>query len=385
MASDDYGRIDGWRDQLTEWRRDFHRHPELAFEEERTSQVVTERLRSFGIEEVHHGIAKTGVVATIRAGKSDRAVALRADMDALPIHEQNQFGHCSTAPGKMHACGHDGHTAMLLGAARYLAETRNFDGRVQLIFQPAEEKDGGAGVMVREGLFERFPADKVFGLHNFPGVPTGAFATNSGPFMAAIDQFEIEIRGRGTHGAWPHSGIDPIVAASQVVLGLQTLVSRNVDPRRRAVVSVTMSHAGEAFNVIPETAYLAGGVRSFLREVQDTLELGLERVVHGVCAAHGASAKVDYERYYPATINAPRETEEMTAAALSMGWEVDTEMEPLMGSDDFAFLAEERPGSFMMIGNGDSEMLHTPRYDFNDELLTIGAKYWARLAESQLS
>ena len=384
MASDDYGRIDEWREELIEWRRDFHRHPELAFEEERTSQIVTERLRSFGIDEVHHGIAKTGVVATVRAGSSDRSVALRADMDALPIHEKNRFGHRSTVPGKMHACGHDGHTAMLLGAARYLAETRNFDGAVQLIFQPAEEKDGGAGVMVREGLFERFPADKVFGLHNFPGVPTGLFATNSGPFMAAIDQFEIEIRGRGTHGAWPHSGIDPIVAASQVVLGLQTLVSRNVDPRRRAVVSVTMNHAGEAFNVIPETAYLAGGVRSFLRDVQDTLEQGLERIVHGVCAAHGANAKVDYDRYYPATVNAPRETEEMTAAARSMGWEVDDGMEPLMGSDDFAFLAEERPGSFMMIGNGDSEMLHTPRYDFNDELLTLGAKYWARLAESQL-
>ena len=230
MPSDNYGRIDDWRDELIEWRRDFHRHPELAFEEERTAGIVAERLRSFGVD-VHEGIAKTGVIGTIRAGSSDRAVALRADMDALPIDEKNQFGHRSTVPGKMHACGHDGHTAMLLGAARYLAETRNFDGTVQLIFQPAEEKDGGAGVMVREGLFERFPADKVFGLHNFPGVRTGAFATNSGPFMAAIDQFEIEIRGRGTHGAWPQSGIDPIVAASQVVLGLQTLVSRNVDPR----------------------------------------------------------------------------------------------------------------------------------------------------------
>ncbi len=384
MASDNYGRIDGWRDELTEWRRDFHRHPELAFEEVRTAGIVAERLRSFGVE-VHEGIARTGVVGTIRSGSSDRAVALRADMDALPIEEKNQFGHCSTVTGRMHACGHDGHTAMLLGAARYLAETRDFDGTVQLIFQPAEEKDGGAGVMVREGLFERFPADKVFGLHNFPGVPAGAFATGSGPFMAAIDQFEIEIRGRGTHGAWPNAGIDPIVAASQVVLGLQTLVSRNIDPRRRAVVSVTMSHAGAAFNVIPETATLAGGVRSFLRDVQDTLETGLERVVHGICAAHGANARVDYERYYPATINAPVETEESAAAVRSLGWEVDTGMEPLMGSDDFAFLAEERPGSFMMIGNGDTEMLHTPRYDFNDDLLTIGARYWVRLAESQLA
>jgi len=305
-------------------------------------------------------------------------------MDALPIHEKNQFGHRSTAEGKMHACGHDGHTAMLLGAARYLAETRNFDGTVQCIFQPAEEKDGGAGVMVREGLFERFPADSVYGLHNFPGVQTGAFATSAGPFMAAIDQFEIEIRGRGTHGAWPHLGIDPVVTASQVVLGLQTLVSRNVDPRRRAVVSVTLSRAGEAFNVIPETAYLGGGARSFLRDVQDAIETGLERIVHGVCAAHGASAKVDYQRYYPATVNAPRETERMAAAARSLGCEVDTAMEPSMGSDDFAFLAEERPASFMMLGNGDSAMLHTPRYDFNDELLTVGAKYWVRLAEREL-
>ncbi len=383
MAANSLSRIEDWRSELVEWRRDFHRHPELAFEEVRTAGLVAERLRSFGVE-VHEGIARTGVVGTIRAGSSDRSVALRADMDALPIEEKNQFGHCSTSPGKMHACGHDGHTTMLLGAARYLAETRNFDGTVQLIFQPAEEKDGGAGVMVREGLFERFPALSVFGLHNFPGLATGTFATNSGPFMSAIDHFEVEVRGKGTHGAWPHSGIDPIVAAAQIVLGLQTLVSRNVDPRRRAVVSVTMSHAGDAFNVIPETASLAGGVRSFVREVQETLEAGIERIVHGICAAHGANARVDYERYYPATVNAPRQTEEMAAAARSLGAEVSTDMEPLMGSDDFAFLSEERPGSFMMIGNGDSEMLHTPRYDFNDDLLIVGARYWVRLAESQL-
>ena len=357
--------------------------PGTRFREERTAGIVAERLRSFGVD-VHQGIAKTGVIGTIRAGSSDRAVALRADMDALPIEEKNQFGHCSTAPGKMHACGHDGHTAMLLGAARYLAETRSFDGTVQLIFQPAEEKDGGAGVMVREGLFERFPADK-----------SSACTTSRCPDGRLCDQQRsVHERDRPVRDRDPGPGHPRRLAAQRHRSDRRRVPGRAgpADPgiaERRppaaAVVSVTMSHAGDAFNVIPETAYLAGGVRSFLREVQETLELGLKRVVHGICAAHGASAKVDYQRYYPATVNAPRETEEMTAAARSMGWEVDAEMEPLMGSDDFAFLAEERPGSFMMIGNGDSEMLHTPRYDFNDELLTMGAKYWARLAESQLS
>lgn len=373
---------------LTEWRRDFHAHPELAFQEERTSALVAERLKSFGVE-VHRGLAKTGVVGQLTVGTGNRAIALRADMDALPMEEGNDFEHASKTPGLMHGCGHDGHTTMLLGAAKYLAETRQFDGTVYFVFQPAEEAEGGAAVMVKEGLFEKFPVESIYGMHNWPGMPVGEFAIMSGPMMAAFDIFELTIRGRGSHAAMPHQGIDSIVMASKVVDALQSITSRNIDPIESLVVSVTQIHGGDAYNVIPDEVVLRGTVRSFSEAVRDSVEPAMQRIADGVCAAFGGSAELRYERRYPATVNSADETEHAEAAALAVvdDAKIDRSPVPSMGSEDFAYMLRERPGSYVWVGNGAAEggcMLHNPGYDFNDDIIPIGVTYWSELVEQVL-
>ncbi len=381
-------RIDSYRDELTKTRRDLHKHPEIAFEEDRTSGIVAEKLESFGIE-VHRGLAKTGVVGTLQAGTANQAIALRADMDALPIQEANDFEHRSVHDKKMHACGHDGHTTMLLGAAKYLSETREFDGIVHFIFQPAEEGAGGAKVMIDDGLFDKFPVTAVYGMHNWPGLAAGKFAMRSGPMMAAFDSFEIKITGKGTHAAMPHTGIDPITAASQIVTAFQTIVSRNIDPLDSAVVSVTMFHAGDAYNVIPDSVTLGGCTRSLRTETQKFIEETMERIIAGVCDAHGVTYAFRYTHGYPATVNSEEETANAAAAAKLVAGEdnVATDIAPIMGSEDFAFMLQEKPGSYILIGNGDGEgscMVHNPGYDFNDEALPLGATYWSKLAETLL-
>lgn len=373
-----------YHEELVAWRRDFHRHPELAFEEKRTAELVAQRLRDFGLEP-ETGIGGTGVVAVIDGGSSSKVIGLRADMDALPIVEKNQFAHRSVHPGKMHACGHDGHTTMLLGAARYLAETRNFDGRVVLIFQPAEEKDGGAREMIRDGLFKRFPVDQVYGMHNLPGLDVGKFALCSGPMMAAIDTFEARVVGLGGHAAFPHGVKDGIVAAAQLVGAWQSIVSRNVDPIASAVISVTMMHGGDAFNVLPAVVELAGCVRTFDSSVQDLIEKRLREVGESVCGAHGLEFDLLYNRYYPATVNSEAEVGRSAQAVERMGHSVTTEMPPVMGSEDFSFMLQERPGAFVMTGNGPSSGLHTSTYEFDDDLLRVGTEYWVTLAEQELN
>jgi hippurate hydrolase len=373
---------------LTEWRRDFHAHPELAFEEERTAALVAERLESFGIE-VDRGLAKTGVVGTLKAGTGNRAIALRADMDALPMQESNDFTHASKTPGKMHGCGHDGHTTMLLGAAKYLAETKNFDGTIYFIFQPAEEGQGGAEVRVQEGLFEKFPAEAVYGMHNWPGMPVGEFAVSPGPMMASFDVFDLVIRGQGGHGAMPHQGVDSILVATEVVGALQSIASRNTDPVDALVVSVTQIHGGDAYNVIPDEVRLAGTVRSFREEVRDSVAPAMTRIADGICTAYGATAELSYQKLYPATINSVEETEQAAAAAATLVGDVAINHNPVpsMGAEDFAFMLREKPGSYVWVGNGAGEggcMLHNPGYDFNDEIIPLGASYWATLAEQVL-
>jgi hippurate hydrolase len=369
-------------------RRDIHAHPELAFEETRTSDIVARHLRDLGIE-THEGIGKTGVVGIIRAGKSDRAIGLRADMDALPITERNTFEHTSRHNGKMHACGHDGHTTMLLGAAEYLSKHRNFDGTVVLIFQPAEEGEGGAPAMLDDGLLERFPFESVYGMHNWPGLPAGSFAIHSGPVMASSDKFEIHLHGRGAHAAMPHQGVDPITCGAAIVQSLQTLISRSRDPFDPAVISVTQFHAGEAYNVVPDRAMLMGTVRALTHEMRDKLEAEMARVVEGVAAAHGVKADFQYVRGYPPTVNSVDEAAlcAEVAAALVGAANARTDMRPSMGAEDFAFFAEKRPGCYVWLGNGPGEsgcMLHNPMYDFNDEILPVGASYWVRLVEAAL-
>jgi hippurate hydrolase len=382
-------RIAEFQADMTAWRREIHAHPETAFEEHRTSAFVAKKLAEFGIE-VHTGLAGTGVVGTLKGqGGGGRAIGLRADLDALHIHEQNDIPHKSQNPGRMHACGHDGHTTMLLGAAKYLAETRNFEGTVHFIFQPAEENEGGGRVMVEQGLFKKFPVEAVFGLHNWPGMKLGSFAIRPGPQMAAYDVFEIVISGKGAHGAMPHQGIDPVVVASQIVLGLQTIVSRNTHPLDAAVVSVTQIHGGDTWNVIPEQVTLRGTTRSFKPEVQDRIEANIRRVADGVCQAMGASMTMRYERRYPATINAAKEAEfAARVAADVVGTEnVERDPTPSMGSEDFAFLLQACPGAYIWMGNGSDagdRRLHSPHYDFNDEALAMGASYWARMAEMAL-
>ena len=383
-------RIAEFHGEMTAWRRDIHAHPETAFEENRTADIVAAKLEAFGIE-VHRGLAETGVVGTLRgSAEGAGAIGLRADMDALHIDEKNVFDHRSRHRGKMHACGHDGHTAMLLGAAKYLAETRNFAGTVHFIFQPAEENEGGGRVMVEEGLFDRFPAQAVYGMHNMPGMPVGTIGAKVGTMMAAADRFDLTVRGKGAHGAMPHLGLDPVVAAAQIVQGLQTISSRITDPVDSIVVSVTQLEAGHTYNVIPDEAVLRGTTRAFTSEVQATIRPLMLRIAEGIAASAGCSAELDYRTGYPPTVNTAREAglaadaaEQIVGAA-----NVDRDVTPLMGAEDFAFMLQERPGAYVWIGNGPGEggcTLHNPHYDFNDEVLTIGASYWARLAESVLA
>lgn len=377
---------------LTNWRRDLHAHPQTAFEETYASGFIATKLKEAGIE-VHQGMAKTGVVGTLK-GKAPakgkvKAIGLRADIDALDITEQTGLPYQSKFPGKMHACGHDGHTTMLLGAAVYLAETRNFAGTVQFIFQPAEENEGGGKVMCQEGLFEKFPVDCVFGMHNWPGLPLGEFSVLTGPCMAAFDVFEIKVTGKGTHAAMPHLGIDPIVAGSQMVNALQTLVSRNTAAIDQLVLTITQFHAGDTWNVIPGDATLRGTVRTFSPAVQDAAEAGMKRVIDGVAATFGCTASLRYERRYPATVNTSIETgwAAETAADIVGEQNVHTDPPPCMGSEDFAYMLNERPGCYIWAGNGPADngrMLHNAKYDFNDDLTPVGASYWARLVERLL-
>ena len=381
-------RIADFHDDMTAWRRDIHKHPETAFEEHRTSDVVARRLEEFGIE-VHRGLAGTGVVGTLRSGEGP-SIGLRADMDALPIVELNEFDHKSVNDGRMHACGHDGHSTMLLGAARYLAETRNFQGTVHFIFQPAEENEAGGRVMVEDGLFEKFPVDGVYGMHNWPGQPVGTFAVSEGPMMAAFDLFELTVTGRGAHGAMPHLGIDPVVVGAEIVGALQTIASRATDPQDAIVLSITKFHGGDTWNVIPDQVVLGGTTRSFRPAVQDAIEPAIRRIAEGVAAAHGAAVEMRYERRYPPTVNHAREAEIAAQAAAGIVGKKNVERDPVpsMGAEDFAFMLRERPGCYVWLGNGPGKagcMLHNPSYDFNDDILPIGASYWARLVESVLA
>jgi hippurate hydrolase len=372
-------------------RRDIHAHPELAFHETRTADVVAAHLEATGVE-VHRGLAKTGVVARIACGTGRRAIGLRADMDALPLTEQNGFPHRSKHEGRMHACGHDGHTAMLLGAAEALVRLREaggFDGTVYLIFQPAEEHEGGGKHMVEEGLFEKFPMEMVFGLHNWPGLTAGSFAVMEGPVMAGADRFEITVGGRGAHAAMPHQGTDTVLAGAALVQALQSLVSRATDPLDPAVVSVTRFHAGHADNVLPEQAVLGGTVRTFRPDLQDALEQGMRRICQGIEATHRVHIELKYERGYPPTINAPgpsaicREVAQEVVGAERL----DLRRKPSMGAEDFAYLSQVVPGCYVWLGNGMGEggcMLHSPHYDFNDEIIATGICYWVRLVEKVL-
>ena len=383
-------RIADFHADLTAWRRDIHAHPEIAFEEHRTAALVAAKLEEFGIE-VHRGLAGTGVVGTLRGNlPGDRAIALRADMDALPMPEANDFEHASTSAGKMHACGHDGHTVMLLGAARYLAETRNFAGTVHFVFQPGEEGGGGGRIMVEEGLFEKFPVEEVYGMHNWPGLPVGQFAGRVGPVMAATDQFEITIEGRGGHAAQPHKTIDPVVVGSQIVGAIQTIASRNADPIKSVVVSVTQFHAGSAFNVIPQSAWLCGTIRTFDAGIRTQARTRIKEIAEGVALALGGSAEVKFRFGYPATVNHPAQTEKALAIAerVAGAGNVDYDIAPSMGGEDFAYMLLERPGSYIFIGNGpevEGQKLHQVNYDFNDEILPVGASYWAQLVEEVLA
>ncbi len=380
-------RIASYHNEMTEWRRDIHAHPEMAFEEKRTADVVARQLESFGIE-VHRGLAKTGVVGQLKNGDGP-SIGLRADMDALPIQGLNDFANKSKKEGTMHACGHDGHTTMLLGAAKYLSETKNFNGTINFIFQPAEEGEGGARVMIEEGLFEKFPCDSIYGMHNMPGMESGTFGVRSGPLMAAFDTFDIHVNGRGSHAAMPQQSIDPLAIGAQILTALQNIVSRNVHPIDSAVVSVTQFHGGTTMNVIPDNAYLGGTVRCFKPEIQDFIEESIRRIADGIAAAHGASVKVEYERRYPPTINHDNETAHALKIACDVVGvdQVDTELTPVMGSEDYAFMLQERPGCYLWIGNGPGEggcMLHNSHYDFNDEILPVGASFFARMVEHAL-
>ncbi|HEV7457419.1 MAG TPA: M20 aminoacylase family protein [Roseococcus sp.] len=384
-------RIAEFHPEMTEWRQDFHRHPELGFEEVRTSGIVAQKLREFGCDEVVTGIAKTGVVGVIHGAKgpTGRAIGLRADMDALPILEATGLPHASTIPGKMHACGHDGHTAMLLGAAKYLAETRNFDGTVYVIFQPAEEGGGGGGVMVQEGLFTRFPMERVFGLHNWPGAPTGTFLWREGPVMAAVAGLEITVTGKGGHGALPFQTVDPIVASAAIIQALQTIVARNLDAADAGVITIGSIHAGEAGNVIPEVVKMTGTARWFLPEVGDLLERRFKEIVTGVAASLGATAEPVFRRAYPATINEGESTRLAVRAAETIAGAAAVQhmAKPTMGAEDFAFMLEAKAGSYLMLGGArgpHDASVHHPMYDFNDEILPIGASWWSTLAEQLL-
>jgi hippurate hydrolase len=382
-------RIAAMHGEITGWRRDIHANPELLYDVHRTARSVADRLRAFGCDEVVTGLGRTGVVGLIHGNRGKaggRTIGLRADMDALPIEEATGAPYASTITGKMHACGHDGHTAMLLGAAKYLAETRNFSGTAAVIFQPAEEGGAGAKAMIDDGLIDRFGIEEVYGMHNFPGLPVGDFAIRPGPIMAATDTITIDIEGVGGHAARPQFTIDPVLVGAQILTQVQSVVARNVDPLEAAVVSLCVFHAGTAENIIPQTAQLRGTARSFTPQVRDLLERRLRELVEGIARAHGATARLAYKRGYPVT----RNHDDQTSLAVQVAEEVagqgrvDADMAPVMGAEDFSYMLEARPGAFIFIGNGDSAGLHHPAYDFNDEAIPFGASYWVRLVETAL-
>ena len=382
-------RIAALHDEVTAWRRDLHEHPELQFDVHRTAGIVADKLREFGCDEVIPGIGRTGVVGIIRGAKSTsgKVIGLRADMDALPLTEISGKPHASKIPGKMHACGHDGHTAMLLGAAKYLAETRNFDGTVAVIFQPAEEGEKGGQAMVDDGMMERFGIQEVYGMHNAPGLPVGAFALRPGPLLAAVDNFTIHVEGKGGHAAKPHLAIDTVLVASHIVTAAQSIVARNVNPLENAVVSICAFNAGFANNVIPQTAELRGTVRTLSAEVRAFVEKRLREVVEGTAALFGAKATLAYEHVVPVTVNDEAKTPfAVEAAAAVVGADaVDRDATPVMGGEDFSYMLNARPGAFIFIGQGDTASVHHPAYDFNDEIIPIGMSYWAKLVESRLT
>jgi amidohydrolase len=380
-------RIAAMHGEITAWRRDIHAHPELLYDVHRTAATVAEKLKSFGCDEVVTGIGRTGVVGVIRGSKGGgRVIGLRADMDALPIEEASGVPYKSTVPGKMHACGHDGHTSMLLGAANYLAETRNFSGTAVVIFQPAEEGGAGGKAMIQDGLMDRFHIEEVYGMHNYPGLPVGQFALRPGPLMAAADRIIIEIEGRGGHAARPHASIDSVLVGAQIINQIQSIVARNVDPLSSAVISICVFQAGSTDNVIPQTALLRGTARSLTPEVRDLLERRLHEVVIGTAQLYGANARLTYRRDYPVTRNHERQAAFAAAVAGEVvGRErVDDDAAPVMGAEDFSFMLEARPGAFIFVGNGDSAGLHHPAYDFNDEAIPFGASYWVKLIETAL-
>jgi hippurate hydrolase len=377
---------------IAAWRQDFHAHPELMYEVHRTSALVAERLREFGCDEVITGMGRTGVVGVIKGRKSAdgqeiRTLGLRADMDALPLNEITGAPYASKNPGVMHACGHDGHTAMLLGAARYLAETRNFAGTVAVIFQPAEEGGAGAKAMIDDGLMDRFAIDQVYGMHNSPGLPLGKFAIRPGPYMASMDEIYITIQGLGGHASRPNKCLDPVLAGAQLVTALQSIVARNLDPLESAVISMCQFHAGTAINIIPQTAELAGTVRTLRPRVRDLIEKRMNEVVDGVAALSGTKIKLDYQRGYPVLVNHAAQTDIAARVATEVVGEsnVNATVPPMMGSEDFAYMLESKPGAFIFIGNGDSAGLHHPAYNFNDEAIVYGTSYWIRLVETQLA
>ena len=374
-------------DEITGWRRDFHAHPELLFDVHRTAARVADLLHEFGVDEVTTGIGRTGVVGVIK-GRSDtsgRVIGLRADMDALPITEQTGVPYASTVPGKMHACGHDGHTAMLLGAAKYLAETRNFDGQVVLIFQPAEEGGGGGREMVADGMMARWNITEVYGMHNMPGIPVGQFAIRPGAMMAAADQFDIVVTGKGGHAAKPHDCIDTTVVAAHIIVALQTIASRNVDPMAQVVVSVcAVETDSTAHNVIPQVVKLKGTVRTMDPKVQDQVQARVTGIVTGMAATLGAGATVDYRRGYPVTMNAAQNTVYAAEVAQAVSGRVDTNAAPMMGAEDFSFMLNERPGAYIFLGNGDTAMVHHPAYNFDDTAIPFGASWYAGMAEARM-
>jgi hippurate hydrolase len=382
-------RVADLQNEIAEWRRDLHAHPELLYDVHRTAGSVAEKLKAFGCDEVVPGLGRTGVVGVIkgRKGQSGKTIGLRADMDALPIEEANDLPYKSTVPGKMHACGHDGHTAMLLGAARYLAETRNFDGTAVVIFQPAEEGGAGGKAMVDDGMMDRFAITEVYGMHNFPGMPVGEFSIRPGPIMAAADYVAIDIEGKGAHAARPHLGIDSVLVGAQIVNNLQSIVSRNVDPLESAVISICVFQAGTADNVIPQTAKLRGTVRSLNPNVQDLLEKRIPEIVKGTAELLGAKVSVKYRRGYPVLKNHPAQTDLAAAVAgeISGKDKVNIDMAPVMGAEDFSYMLNARPGAFIFCGNGDSAGLHHPSYNFNDEAIAFGTSYWVKLVETALT
>jgi len=384
-------RVADLQPDIQAWRRDIHEHPELLYDVHRTAAFVADRLREFGCDEVATGLGRTGVVGVIKgrkpAGEGDiKVIGLRADMDALPIEEATKLDYASKTPGKMHACGHDGHTAMLLGAARYLAETRNFAGDAVVIFQPAEEGGAGAAAMIKDGLMDRFAIDQVYGMHNGPGIPIGSFAIRPGPIMAATDAIDIRIEGLGGHAARPHKCIDSVLVGAQLVTALQSIVSRTVDPLESAVVSICEFHAGNARNVIPQTAELKGTVRTLTAEVREMVERRVREVVAGVAQMTGAKIELDYDHGYPVTVNHASQTDvaKRVAEEIAGGANVH-ELSPQMGAEDFAYMLESRPGAFIFCGNGDSAGLHHPAYNFNDEAIVFGTSYWVKLVENTLA